>query len=307
MDSRRFQRWRSSWYKLHYVNGIIWDSRKFYPSKLHTYINKFWKLQGTISVIQFLQNKFTLCFEKTEDLLRMLHNGPWLLNAGLIVLQEWQPFTALQSVSFQTVDLWLYVYGLPVDLYTLDMGRLFGNLFGVLLEFDRESPWNAYGLQLKARLLLSSKLKFHGVLTFASGACFDFFAQVERLDRICFHCLRIGHVERSCSEVLSNHYLELVCSWFIHGFSDFSIMVRYDWELNYYYQEDPLCKRFNFLCAQILFVLTFLHQMFQEAVSLAGELISVGTIFFENLSSMTDVHLHESFEVSSSNCTSCLE
>lgn len=170
MDSRRFQRWRSSWYKLHYVNGIIWDSRKFYPSKLHTYINKFWKLQGTISVIQFLQNKFTLC-----------------------------------------------------------------------------------------------------------------------------------------SEVLSNHYLELVCSWFIHGFSDFSIMVRYDWELNYYYQEDPLCKRFNFLCAQILFVLTFLHQMFQKAVSLAGELISVGTIFFENLSSMTDVHLHESFEVSSSNCTSCLE
>ncbi|KAK2979449.1 hypothetical protein RJ640_015078 [Escallonia rubra] len=58
------------------------------------------------------------------------------VRGSLLVLQAWHPFLAIKQVEFLSVDLWLQLHLIPMELFYFDMAGILGSAFGQLLDID---------------------------------------------------------------------------------------------------------------------------------------------------------------------------
>ncbi|KAK2993508.1 hypothetical protein RJ640_015192 [Escallonia rubra] len=82
-------------------------------------------------------------------------DNPWNIRGTLLVLQRWQPSMAIEQVEFLSVDLWLQLHFIPLELFYRDMAGLIGSAFGELLTID----WNAVRRQRRDFFMVLARLK----------------------------------------------------------------------------------------------------------------------------------------------------
>nr|POF18918.1 uncharacterized protein CFP56_29741 [Quercus suber] len=123
-------------------------------------------------------------------------------------------------VRFNSIPMWVQVWGLPFDLLFEAVGRDIGNGQGKVVEVDLKafSFDQAYFLRVRVELPLEKPLRRGGVVASPEGdkVCIGF--KYERLVGLCFKCGRIGHEAKVCSLQI-DHQQELPYGeWLKAGF-----------------------------------------------------------------------------------------
>ncbi|KAK2988598.1 hypothetical protein RJ640_026095 [Escallonia rubra] len=179
--------------------GRIVDTRQFTVQLLQRVVDHFWRLQGRV-VVEAVGHLFAFHFAVQSDMELVLKDNPWNIRGTILVLQRWQPSMAIEQVEFFTVDLWLQLHFIPLELFYSDLAGLIGSAFGKLLAMD----WNPVRQQRRDffRVLVRIKLADPLIpgLYVRTNQCESHWIQAryEKVFQVCYRCGVLGHSFATC-------------------------------------------------------------------------------------------------------------
>ena len=96
-----------------------------------------WKMGGNVvKITDFGDGLFRFNFSMEGQLKWVINNGPWSFDNHILLLRRWEKGMTAFSVNFQTVPMWVQVWGLPFDLINKEVGIDIGQGIGRVIEVD---------------------------------------------------------------------------------------------------------------------------------------------------------------------------
>ena len=79
---------------------------------------------------------FRFKFSTESQLKWVINNGPWSYDNHILLLRRWEKGMTAFSVNFQTVPMWVQVWGLPFNLINKEAGIDIGQGIGRVIDVD---------------------------------------------------------------------------------------------------------------------------------------------------------------------------
>ncbi|KAK7835487.1 uncharacterized protein CFP56_023490 [Quercus suber] len=181
--------------------GRFLTNKSFNQRAAKTVLRSVWKMGSDVRIVDVGDGVFQFKFSMESQLKWVLANGPWSFEDHPLVLCRWERGMTATSVQFNSIPMWVQMWGLPFDLLSEEVGRDIGNGLGTVVEVDLKafSSDQARFLRVRVELPLEKPLRRGGVVASPEGdkICIGF--KYERLVGLCFKCGRIGHEARVCS------------------------------------------------------------------------------------------------------------
>lgn len=184
--------------------GFIIDQKIWSCSNLQATLDSAWSLQGQIKVLGRGKNRFLIKFSNLEDRQFLYEHGPWSLENSVFIVHPFVNNQVVEDMAIPKFDVWLQVWGLPLDYHTRAAAILFGNTAGDYsdCEVDEGEVKNIRYLRVRAKidptlpLIMGCHVKFSDADDQNSSTWVQF--RYERIFRICCSCARIGHNDNKC-------------------------------------------------------------------------------------------------------------
>ncbi|KAF4382122.1 hypothetical protein G4B88_009412 [Cannabis sativa] len=142
-----------------------------------------------------------LGFLSTENRTWALEHGPWCVRGYTFILKAWAPRKEHFDV-FEYVRIWLHIYNLPRDYFSIVNGKTLGAKAGkvITVDLDEGNPalWKK---SLKVLISLNVNLPLFFGCYFALESGVERWVQFkyEKLGIFCYNCGKLGHQRRGCS------------------------------------------------------------------------------------------------------------
>ena len=160
-----------------------------------------WKMGGNgVKITDFGDGLFRFNFSMEGQLKWVINNGPWSFDNHILLLRRWEKGMTAFSVNFQTVPMWVQVWGLPFDLINKEVGIDIGQGIGRVIEVD----WKAIAsdqarfLRVRVDVPLDKPIRRGAPVLSPEGDKVRVAFQYERLCGLCFHCGLLGHEAKAC-------------------------------------------------------------------------------------------------------------
>lgn len=114
-----------------------------------------------------------------------------------MILREWDPSQTLDEVDFSTVEFWVQIHGLPLEITDEANARLIRGMPGVILELDDVDTDQSI-VRLKIRFPTSKPLDPRFIYFWEDRRSVWIGFKYERLSSFCFHCGLIDHTIGAC-------------------------------------------------------------------------------------------------------------
>jgi hypothetical protein len=95
-----------------------------------------WKILGTVSFKVLGDNLFLLDFEHEWDKTQVMGERPWLFDANLVTIAEFDGFTPLSQMDFEKAAFWVRMYNLPLVCMGSAIGHQIGSTVGVVEDVE---------------------------------------------------------------------------------------------------------------------------------------------------------------------------
>ena len=131
-----------------------------------------------------------------------------------MVLKKWDGSLAIDEISFDNIEMWVRVSGIPRSMFTVANGEMIGNMLGKIIRVDIRDSLFSY-MRIRVSLPLNRPLKtgFWLERDFTPRKWIDF--SYEKLGIFCYACGIIGHDIHDCkSEEVEKVRLK---KYFIYG------------------------------------------------------------------------------------------
>lgn len=99
-------------------------------------------------------NRYSLHFQRLEDLIFIHTNGPWLVQGGLLVTVLWEPNMVLRTLTLREIPILVEFWGLPLEFQIPRVARRLAALVGQFLELDWSPQTPRIIRFLRAKVLL---------------------------------------------------------------------------------------------------------------------------------------------------------
>ena len=99
-------------------------------------LRSVWKMGFDVRIVDVRDGVFQFKFTMGSQLKWVLANGPWSFEDHPLVLCKWERGMTVNSVRFNSIPMWVQVWGLPFDLLSEEVGRDIGNGLGKVVEVD---------------------------------------------------------------------------------------------------------------------------------------------------------------------------
>ena len=101
------------------------------------HLRSAWKMEGNdLKITDVGDGLFRFKFSMENQLKWVINNGPWSFDDHILLLRRWEKGMTAFSVNFQTVPMWVQVWGLPFDLIYKEAGIDIGQRIGRVIEVD---------------------------------------------------------------------------------------------------------------------------------------------------------------------------
>ena len=101
-------------------------------------IKKAWGLEDGVHVVEVGSNLFQFKFRSEFELDRVYTDGLWCLDNQALLLTRWESGMAATNVKFESISLWVQIWGAPFDLRTSQVAEEVGNRLGRVLEVEKQ-------------------------------------------------------------------------------------------------------------------------------------------------------------------------
>ena len=161
---------------------------------------KAWKCES-LKVIKLDTNIYQIFLRNTEEVERLLSQGPWCFDNCLMSIVKWERGANPKTENFHLVKFWLQLSGLPRELYTKEVGR---KLAGLLKECEEiqiretQEEESRKFFRLRAMVDVTQPLRRTIKVTTPFQDQHTGILRYERLPHFCFQCGRVGHTTKGC-------------------------------------------------------------------------------------------------------------
>uniref|UniRef100_A0A7N2LGZ3 DUF4283 domain-containing protein n=1 Tax=Quercus lobata TaxID=97700 RepID=A0A7N2LGZ3_QUELO len=180
-------------------------------------LRKAWGLDDRVQILEVGASLFQFKFQTEFDLDRVLSGGPWTFDNQALLLCKWQKGMTASNVKFDSLSLWVQIWGAPFDMFSTKVASEVGSRMGVVEEIEKRPKQEAQSLfmRVKVSLPLSKPLRRGGYIAGSDGGRSWVTFKYERLPMLCHYCGVLGHDTRHCAghyAVLKNEK-EVTCQY----------------------------------------------------------------------------------------------
>jgi hypothetical protein len=131
-----------------------------------------------------------------------MKNGPWQFDFNVVLLKEYDCSIRPSDMVFDSLDMWVRVRDLSMDMMNKVFGKLIGNWVGKYISTDVDDEGIAWGKDLRIRVSVRiDQPLMRGVSLRESeeeveGKWFEL--KYEKIPHFCFECGRLVHTEDGC-------------------------------------------------------------------------------------------------------------
>lgn len=138
----------------HSLVGKLLSSRTIAVSTIKNAMNGAWKTRKKFDVEGSGRNMFAFKFQSQEDRNWVLHNGPWLFDRSLVILEEPKVNLRTSELRFNKTEFWLRLINLPVGFKNKHAAAMIGQKIGEFLEVDNDKEGLHWGESMRIRVRL---------------------------------------------------------------------------------------------------------------------------------------------------------
>ncbi|KAI9097681.1 hypothetical protein K1719_025452 [Acacia pycnantha] len=163
-----------------------------------------WILRSKSFELIDLPNNYFLFKTGNRDLrLRLLFDGPWVIQGHYLAVQRWSPNFNPYSNEIQKVAVWIRIPTLPMHVYSEECLLEIGNMIGKALKVDVNTLAQCSNQNMMVERGKFARVSVEVDLNQALKSRFVirstiYTVEYEGLDLICFKCGKYGHSQEKC-------------------------------------------------------------------------------------------------------------
>lgn len=108
-------------------------------------IRRIWFTNDPVKTEQISSNIFLFSFRTTTNRNRVWNKRPWSIKKSHLILREWQPYLALDSIDFNLSTYWVQIHGLSLQFMTKENAIKIGAFFPKTIDCETSSRINLVG------------------------------------------------------------------------------------------------------------------------------------------------------------------
>lgn len=146
-------------------------------------------------------NLFQLKFKTKFEMTRVLKGGPWSFDNQVLMLLRWQVGITGGNVKFDSVSLWVQIWGAPFDLVSPTIAKAVGSRLGTVVEVEKKQKFKgqSYFMRVKFVLPITKPICRGAFLAGSDGQSYWVNFKYERLPFFFHHCRLLGHDLKHCA------------------------------------------------------------------------------------------------------------
>ena len=181
--------------------GKFLTCKSYNKRAAHTTLKKAWGLQDEVQIMEVGSNLFQFKFSIEFDMERVFKGGPWTFDNQALMLRRWQRGMTATNVKFETVSLWVQIWGAPFDMVSPKVAAEVGRRLGVVEEVEtrqKQEIQNWY-MRVKVAIPISKPIRRGRFIARSEGERTWVTYKYERLPIFCHFCGLLGHDVRHCA------------------------------------------------------------------------------------------------------------
>ena len=108
-----------------------------------TTLKKAWGLEERLQFVKVGSNLLQFKFQKEFDMERILRSGPWTFDNQAILLIRWKKGMTARNVKFNSVSLWVQIWGAPFDMISPTVATAVESKIGVVEDVEKKHKHEA--------------------------------------------------------------------------------------------------------------------------------------------------------------------
>ncbi|KAL0012666.1 hypothetical protein SO802_007774 [Lithocarpus litseifolius] len=185
--------------------GKFLTCRPFNKKAAQITLKKAWGLEEKVQIFEVGSNLFQFKFKEEFDLNRVFTGGPWSFDNQALLLTKWEVGMTATNVRFESVPLWVQIWGAPFDMRTPKVAKEIGERLGKVLEVEERRYNNSqnFFMRVKVEIPVAKAIRRGAFLAGSDGLRHWVDLKYERLPLFCHFCGILGHDLRHCAQYFS--------------------------------------------------------------------------------------------------------
>ena len=181
--------------------GKFLTCRPFNKQATITTLKRAWGLEETVQIVEVGTNLFQLKFQSEFEMNRVLKGGPWTFDNQVLLLIQWKIGMMADNVKFDSVSLWIQIWGAPFHLVSPKVAKAMGNKLGSVVEVEKKQKLEgqSYFMRVKVAISLAKPIRRGAFLASSEGTKNWVTLKYERLPLFCHYCGILGHDLKHCT------------------------------------------------------------------------------------------------------------
>jgi hypothetical protein len=121
-------------------------------SALERAMPRAWGLHRQAHFKDLGDNRFVVRFSSEGDWRHVLKNGPWQFDFHVILLKDYDGSIRPSDMVFDSMEVWVRVLDLPMDMMNAAYGKLIGGWIGKYISVEVDEDGLAWGTYLRIRV-----------------------------------------------------------------------------------------------------------------------------------------------------------
>ena len=182
--------------------GKFLTCKPFNKRAAQTTLRRAWGLDGSVQIVEVGSNLFQVKFHREFDMDRVLKGVPWSFDNQVLLLRRWQPGMTVANVKFDSMALWVQIWGAPFDMLSPKVAEEIGGHLGKVEEVERRKKLDVQSLFMRVKVAVptSKPLRRGGFIGGSDGTSSWVTFKYERLPLFCHFCGLMGHDLKHCAE-----------------------------------------------------------------------------------------------------------
>nr|XP_023873333.1 uncharacterized protein LOC111985919 [Quercus suber] len=151
--------------------GKFLTCRPFNRKVTITTLKRAWGLEEGVQMIEVGTNLFQLKFKTEFEMDRMLKGGPWSFDNQVLLLVRWKARMRADNVRFDSISLWVQIWGTPFDLVSPKIVETVGSRIGSVVEVEKKQKieGQSYFMKVKVAIPLAKLISRKAFLAGSDG------------------------------------------------------------------------------------------------------------------------------------------
>ncbi|XP_023921589.1 uncharacterized protein LOC112033044 [Quercus suber] len=164
-------------------------------------LKRAWGLEEGVQMIEVGTNLFQLKFQTKFEMDCVLKGGPWSFDNQVLLLTRWKAGMTADNVWFDSVALWVQIWGTPFDLVSPKIAKTVGSRLGSVVEVEKKQKLEgqSYFMRVKVAIPLAKPVWRGAFLVGSDGMSHWVTFKYERLPLFCHFCGLLGHDLKHCA------------------------------------------------------------------------------------------------------------